>query len=539
MVMNAAKRQSPAWDEIVYPSAGLAQWRTGRIEMNAEHPILSKLLCSFPLIFLPTPLPFNHPSWRDRDAFRFGFQYTFRSNTDPKKIIFLSRLPNLFFSLGMCLLGFLLGRSLWGLRGGYLCLLCLSLSPILLSRASLALLEMPLFFFLTLALYFWSQWRQSHRRPYYYLAAGAGGLALGCKTIAVPFMAALILAEFTAREPARPWKIRGRDAMGFGLLSLLTLLILYLPWKGSIEALKSTWIHPLHLTNGYTQFFFAGTLFQKPSPWLSLGALTLKAPLFIWALALWGAISWYRSGRARDLWHALLMILGFTLLSIFFTGTTLSTIQLSPMSIALAVFAGGIACQKWDRQKTALVLLLLLGVGLETLRAHPNQLAFINSIAGGPTVGGKWLADSDQDWGQSLPELATYLEKRSNPGVILCYSGSGDPEAYGIHYQDLLSPALVSKGRKNRLLPLEEKRVLLVIANKVAQSEPDAMRFLIGDIPRQDLVDMCFNVYDVSDTPTLFQRMAALYQEMGRDTEAAWALEKADQILHERREPVL
>jgi hypothetical protein len=79
----------------------------------------------------------------------------------------------------------------------------------------------------------------------------------------------------------------------------------------------------------------------------------------------------------------------------------------------------------------------------------------------------------------------------------------------------------------------------LVIANKVAQSEPDAMRFLIGDIPRQDLVDMCFNVYDVSDTPTLFQRMAALYQEMGRDTEAAWALEKADQILHERREPVL
>ena len=114
LVLDASRRQSPPWDEIVYPSAGLSQWKTGRIEINSEHPILSKLICSGPLLFLSNRLPFEHASWRDKDGYRFGFQYTFRGSSDPKKIIFLSRLPNLFLSIGMCLLGYFLGRSLWG-----------------------------------------------------------------------------------------------------------------------------------------------------------------------------------------------------------------------------------------------------------------------------------------------------------------------------------------------------------------------------------------------------------------------------------------
>ncbi len=527
LVVDAARRQSPPWDEMAYPSAGLSYWQTGRIDINTEHPILPKLFCSVPLLFLHSKLPFDHSSWRDKDAFRFGFQYTFRGNMDPHKIIFFSRLPNLFFSLGMCLLGYLLGRSLWGPRGGFLCLLSLSLSPILLSRASLALLEMPLFFFLTLTLYFWSQWRRHHSRWFYVLGAMAGGMALGCKAIAVPFLGAIVIAEGAAQNSTRPWKTRVQEALGFGFMAILTLLLLSLPWGGGMDALKATWLHPLHLTKGYTQFYFAGKLFEKPSPLLTLAALIVKAPLFLWGLALWGTLAWYRSGKNRDLWIGLLLIVGFSLGSIFSTRTTLSTIQLSPLSIALGVLSSGIAFQQWDKQKMALVLLLLLGGSFETLRAHPNQLAFINFAAGGPSVGSKWLADSDQDWGQSLPELANYLKREGNPGVILCYSGPADPEAYGIVYQDLLSPALVSRGRINRLLPLDEERVYLVIASKVAQSQPDAIDFLIGDVPRRDLVDRCFNVYDISNDSALFQRMARFYQEMGREPEATWARQKS------------
>lgn len=175
-----------------------------------------------------------------------------------------------------------------------------------------------------------------------------------------------------------------------------------------------------------------------------------------------------------------------------------------------------------------LSLLLFLGAGVEITNAHPNQLAFFNFLAGGPALGYKWLADSDQDWGQSLPELARYVTKEGNPGLILCYSGSADPEAYGLKYQDLLSPALVSRDRKNRLLPLEEKKIYLAISSKVLQIEPEAMRWLVGTLPPKSLVDSCFFVYDLSKAPDVFLRMAHLYQQTGRNIETRWCEEKAN-----------
>lgn len=326
LVMDASRRQSPPWDEIISPAVGLAQWRTGEIGINAAHPFLSKLICSVPLLFSSAELPLDHSSWRNKDQFRFGFQFTFRGTLDPKKLIFWSRIPSLLLSIGMCLLGFRWGRSLWGSMGGFVCLLCLSLSPILLSRASLALLEMPLYFFLTLTLVFWSRWRRSGHRWSYVFGAAAAGCALTCKSAAAPFLAALVLAEFAARTPGRAIGGRTRDALGFVILTALMVLLLYLPWKGGWEALKIAWLFPLKFGGVHNQFFFAGTLYSNASPILTWAALALKAPLFIWALALWGCLLWFRSGRERDVWRGLLLIVGVMLFSFLGTGSVLSTV---------------------------------------------------------------------------------------------------------------------------------------------------------------------------------------------------------------------
>ncbi|MBL0059204.1 MAG: glycosyltransferase family 39 protein [Elusimicrobia bacterium] len=527
LVIDAARRQSPPWDEIISPAVGLAQWRTGEIGINTAHPFLSKLICSVPLLFTSAELPLEHSSWRNKDQFRFGFQFTFRGTLDPKKIIFWSRIPSLILSMGMCLMGFRWGRSLWGPKGGFICLLCLSMSPILLSRASLALLEMPLYFFLTLTLVFWTDWRRAGQRRAYVFGTVAAGCALACKSASAPFLAALVLAEFAAQKPGRTLRRRTGDALGFVFLTALTVLLLYLPWKGGWAALKTAWLFPLNFGDVHNQFFFAGTLYQNASPILTWAALALKAPLFIWALALWGGLLWYRSGLERDVWRGLSFMVGITLFSFLGTGSALSTVQLSPLYIGLGALASGIACQKWDAKKAALAALLLLGAAVEIGRAHPNQTAFFNFLAGGPSQGYRWLADSDQDWGQSLPELHRYLEKEGNPGIILCYSGPADPEAYGILYQDLISPALVSRGRTNRLLPVHGEKVFLAVGAKVLQTEPNALHWLMGNVPRRTLVDSCFHVYDVSLDSAIFQRMANLYHQMGREPEAQWAAEKA------------
>lgn len=527
IVLDAIRRQSPTWDEIILPAAGLAQWRTGEISINKAHPFLSKLICSFPLIFTSARLPFEHSSWQDKDPSRFGFEFTFRGNDIPQKIIFWSRIPSLILSIGFCLIGFLWARSLWGDTGGFVCLLCLSLSPILLSRASLALLEMPLYFFLTLSFFLWSQWRRTDHWAFYFLAAGTAGCALTCKSAALPFLVALLLAGFIGPSRSRPIWGRIRETIGFAFLALVTVILLYLPWKGGWSALQDAWAFPFQFGKSHNQFYFAGALYQNSPAVFTLVALALKAPLFIWALALWGSIQWYRSGKERDLWWCLLWIVGLTLLSAFGAGTALSTVQISPLYIALAALSSGIACAKWDPKKVGLAALLLIGAGVDVANAHPNQLAFFNFLAGGPNHGHHWLADSDQDWGQSLPELAKFLKREGSPGIILCYSGSADPEAYEIYYQDLLSPALVSRKQRNRLLPIEGTKVYLAIGTKVLQIDPDVVHWLTETLSPIKIVDACFVVYDVSSNADIFQRMAHLYRQTGREPEARWAEEKA------------
>lgn len=74
----------------------------------------------------------------------------------------------------------------------------------------------------------------------------------------------------------------------------------------------------------------------------------------------------------------------------------------------------------------------------ELLAASPNYIAFFNVAAGGSAGGLAKLGDSNLDWGQDLPSLATYYGRwrRANPDVpfYLSYFGSVEPHAYGIDY---------------------------------------------------------------------------------------------------------
>jgi hypothetical protein len=88
----------------------------------------------------------------------------------------------------------------------------------------------------------------------------------------------------------------------------------------------------------------------------------------------------------------------------------------------------------WAR---AALLLLAVGYGGATLRAYPHFLPFFNVLAGGPAGGWRYLANSNNDWGQDLPLLARWLEREavgSGERVHLAYFGHLDPARYGIRY---------------------------------------------------------------------------------------------------------
>jgi hypothetical protein len=85
----------------------------------------------------------------------------------------------------------------------------------------------------------------------------------------------------------------------------------------------------------------------------------------------------------------------------------------------------------------ALVVVLLLGLALESLPTYPDYIPFFNRAAGGSRGGFRLLGDSNLDWGQDLIGLAAWQKKNPNTRLYFCYFGSADPWFYGIRYTNM------------------------------------------------------------------------------------------------------
>jgi hypothetical protein len=173
----------------------------------------------------------------------------------------------------------------------------------------------------------------------------------------------------------------------------------------------------------------------------------------------------------------------------------------------------------------------LLGLGLlDVYRVHPNYLAYFNSMAGGPDAGYHWLKDSDQDWGQSLPSVGEYLKKHPASAVFLSYAGAGRPEAYGISYLDLFSPALTSRFHVDPPFPevADKKPVFVVIGTSVLQTNPDVFDWLVLNRKPAAFLQGCFFIYDISNDTESFRWLARVFSELQRPQKAKWCLDQAN-----------
>jgi len=532
IVLNAANRLSPVWDEIVYPAAGATYWHTGQLWLNTEHGPLAKLISAAPLLAFEPELPMADPSWPARDDYRFGYQFIFHNAIPARTLIFWSRMPSVLFSLLTALLLFLWMRSIWGDAGGIISLLCYMSTPIFLSRASLALLEMPMYFFILLSLVLHDRWmRQGKILPL--LVSGASlGLALLCKLAALSLVPTYFILEiFGNPVPGTSFLQRVKALATWSLAAALTIFLAYVPWAGSWPALKHV-VWNLSSFDAQVPFYFHGRLILHAPAVLSWISLILKAPLSLGVLGVWGLWIWRTKGNQPATLLHLEVFAAVTLLTISLR-PAVSTVQLSPFYLALAGCAGALGYYFSSQPRSwqvGLITGLLLLAFFGTFRVHPNYLAYFNFSAGGSEQGYRWLADSDQDWGQSLPSLASYLQAHGNPALLLAYSGAADPRAYGIRYQDLASPALVSREYTGERIDPKSSAIYLAVGTKVLQSEPQRFGWLLNHLQPKTMVDSCFLVYDVTRNVEAYRWMGYLYLDLQRYSKAKWAFELAQSL---------
>jgi hypothetical protein len=86
-----------------------------------------------------------------------------------------------------------------------------------------------------------------------------------------------------------------------------------------------------------------------------------------------------------------------------------------PIAPFLLVFVGSLATVRFRAVRVLhfAIAVLFVWTALSSLAIYPDYLAYFNEVAGGPAGGGRYLGDSNLDWGQDVLKLERFVKTRS------------------------------------------------------------------------------------------------------------------------------
>ncbi len=528
--LHASWNLSPTWDEINYPFSGYTHLKTGSLDFYPDNPYLSRLVSGVMLCAVPQKAEPSFEVLSTLGPAQAGFLFFHQKAVTPRTAIFLSRF--LFHVVFIFFAGvlYLLAKKVWGPSGGLIVLFSTTCIPIFLSRSSLALLEMPLYLFAGLALWSNARWFERKKDIDLVRTGLFTGLALLCKYVALPLVATICLTFLFSKES---WGRRIRAIFIYGGMTLTMILLFYLPWGGGWAAFQKT-IDAIFIFNKLMPYYWKGHYLDNASSLLSYGAFLVKFPPVFLALLLASVWEIRRRALYQPAVFQAILLMWITLAQPLFLSQPVTTVQLSPFFIGAVFLTGalGFYFEKSGGRLRWVILGALLINFADVVRAHPHYAGYFNSFAGGPRRGYRWLTDSDQDWGQSLPAAESFVKSRPDAQIFLSYSGAGDPSAYGISYFDFISPALVGRYHRDPEFPPveEEKPAYALIATKVWQTYGEAFIWIEENRKPIDILDGSFLVFDITNDAAAFRWMAGAYKELERPVQSEWCLKKAEWI---------
>lgn len=200
---------------------------------------------------------------------------------------------------------------------------------------------------------------------------------------------------------------------------------------------------------------------------------------------------------------------------VFFALASYSRVDLGvrvvlPVLPFLDVIAAGLTCHRIAGR-------LLLGVcisvaALSAARSDPFVLAYSNELAGGPRGAMRHFADSNLDWGQSLPQLKAYLDANGPDVVYLSYFGTDRPEAYGVRFHPLPTYGRVGEPGGETIPESASRHVLVVSVNNllgIYLNDPRTFAWLRDREPTAILGGSLY-VFDLTGDADAVRRVRAL-----------------------------
>jgi hypothetical protein len=476
-----ARDQSATWDEPGHITAGYAILAAGDYRVDIEHPPILRIWMALPLMFkqgVQPDLPVIDPARPETIAFTGPFEagHTFLyKRNDADGILFAARAMVMSVGLLLGVLVYWWVTEAKGQRAATVALALLLFEPNLAAHAGLATTDFGVTTFSFGAVFF--LWRANRSWTWVNITAATAFFVLAVFTkfsalILLPILPALLLI---ASPSPRSSKLR-QVAILTGALVLAGWCVAWLVYglhyepsrvAGSRIALHAVpaiaqtvpgWtalvsfgdrLHllPNALGQGFLHAqslavsrpaFFAGEYSTQGWWYYFPAAILLKTPIVI--LLLFGIGVFVAFRRQPSSFGVFLLIPTATFLAFAMTSNLniglRHVLPIYPFMVVLATMGVESVVSNMKRRDIGTVALVGLAA-LEFGVVYPHNLAYFNVLAGGPSNGFRYLADSNVDWGQDLERLKSWMNDRHVNHINLAYFGVAEPAYYGIDRTDL------------------------------------------------------------------------------------------------------
>ncbi len=467
VLASLAWRTGVTVDEPAHIVSAFRYW-SGNDDLGpGDMPPLIKIVGGWVPRWLGLPLAEpSHPSWRQHHEWPVAQEMMTRfRNGELQLLFFASRLPMLLFPIASVLLAWWWSRQIFSRSTGMICAVIVALSPTFLGHGHLFKNDVAAAFaYVFFAYRAWRYWRRPDAVQAGLLGA-AVLLGLMAKFSLVILLGAgpVVIAARLLRGDFRPKHALGHAVLAgavvyAGVLVFFPGPIVKLPpafaaeWRDrfSLPLIDWVWLAEripapraflagVHSVTRYLEsgpaVYLLGNLYEKGHPLYFLVALGVKVPVSLLVLILSGFAAMLYRFRGKDgSWSVTLGIalagliyLALASLTPFQAGVRL---VLPALLCFLIVAAGGIHWLRGYRTGRVVVTLALFWLAGRTCWSYPRYISYFNSLSGGPSRALHYLSDSNVDWGQGLPNLASWLRERPEMAPIrLCYFGFDSPHA--------------------------------------------------------------------------------------------------------------
>ncbi|MCX6627472.1 MAG: glycosyltransferase family 39 protein [Candidatus Solibacter sp.] len=446
-------------DEPSHIAASYAWWVGADVLLPSDTPPLMRIISGWVPRAMRIPFHRETELWRNRSAYEIGA--TTISSLNPERaqrLIFFMRLPFTAFPLLIAFLLWRWGRELFGEPIGLTLAACGILEPTILGHGALIKSDVPAAFgALWFAYTAWRYWQRPCLRRLLVmtlatliatltkftllpLLAVALALALwrgprfaAATIIPLTFCVATLASYQFQAAPVSPMDVYKFSLAGVpsGLMPAVRALA-YLPWpdqwvRGLLYIMAS-----LHGA-GFSGYMLGHKIAGAVPAYYPL-AWGVKFPIPLQILSLAGLVALAQAIRQRKAGAAEAFIWGSV--ALYFGSAVFSTFHIGFRHVLPAlpfcILGGGFALARWGagRAARATSAAALVWLAAASLHVYPQGISYFNEWIGGPAHGWKYLADSNLDWGQNLPELATFMEERRIPMVKTFLFGLDGPERH-------------------------------------------------------------------------------------------------------------